>query len=178
MLSGSRAYKRAIRIYKIWYESFSRIPFDDFEMECTSECNGSLQSLDEIDKTYDFNELPKCNKPHEYCTSLITYEDNLGEKKCIIKLLAKLHWSDWGLLNLIYEIRSRKWNLYIETTRSALPWFCAYDKQNFSRYLTVHYYDFLLLKDSRTVTHRFTRSFKMAALLFSYQKVTPSLKWR
>ena len=91
MLSGSRAYKRAIRIYKILYESFSRIPFDDFEMECTSECNGSLQILDEIDKTYDFNELPKRNKPHEYCTSLITYEDNLGEKKCIIKLLAKLH---------------------------------------------------------------------------------------
>ena len=42
MFSGSRAYKRAIRIYKILYESFSGILFDDFELACTSECNGIL----------------------------------------------------------------------------------------------------------------------------------------
>ena len=52
------------------------------------------------------------------------------------------------LFNLICATRSGKWNLYIETIRTALPWFFAYDRQNYSRYLTAHYYDLLLLKDS------------------------------
>ena len=57
MFYGSRAYKRAIRIYKILYESFSRILFHDFELACTSECNVILQILNDIDATHNFNEL-------------------------------------------------------------------------------------------------------------------------
>ena len=53
-----------------------------------------------------------------------------------------------GLLNLIYGTRSGKRNLYMEIIRSALPWFFAYDRQNYMRYITAHYYDFLLLKGS------------------------------
>ena len=85
MFSGSRAYKRAIRIYKILYESFSGILFVDFELACTSECNGILHILDGIDESYDFNELLGSNELQAYCTSLITYKDNLAEKSALSK---------------------------------------------------------------------------------------------
>ena len=50
------------------------------------------------------------------------------------------------LLDLFYATHSEKWNLYIETIRSVLPYFFAYDRQNYSRYLTTNYQDLLLLK--------------------------------
>ena len=49
MFYGSRAYKRAICIYKILYESFSRILFYDFKLACTSECSVILQILNDIE---------------------------------------------------------------------------------------------------------------------------------
>ena len=51
MFYGSRAYKRAICIYKILYESFFRILFYDFELASTSECNLILQILNDIEAT-------------------------------------------------------------------------------------------------------------------------------
>ena len=65
MFYGSRAYKRAICIYKILYESFSRILFYDFELAYTSECNVILQILNDIDATYDFNELLESIELHK-----------------------------------------------------------------------------------------------------------------
>jgi len=50
------------------------------------------------------------------------------------------------LLNLIYATRSGQWDLYVEAVRSTLPWFFAYDRINYSRYLTAHYHDLLALE--------------------------------
>ena len=148
MFSGSRSYKRAIRIYKILYESFSRILCEEFEMECGSECNEIFQILDDIDESYDFNDLLESNELHTYCTSLITYKDSLAEKSSLSKFWLSFLEMVEVLLNIIYATRSGKWDLYIESIRSALPWFFAHDRQNYSRYLTAHYYDLLLLKDN------------------------------
>ena len=89
MFSGSRAYNREIRIYKILYESFSPILFHDFELACTSGCNGILQILDDLNETYDFIEFLESNEQHESCASLITYKDNLTEKSALSKFLLK-----------------------------------------------------------------------------------------
>ena len=57
------------------------------------------------------------------------------------------------LLNLIYATRAGNWNLYVETIKSTLPWFFAYDRTNYSRYLTVHHQDLLTLKDDFPEIH-------------------------
>ena len=94
---------------------------DDFELACTSECNGILQLLDDIDESYDFNELLESNELRELCTSLIIYEDNLAEKRALSKFWLSFLEMIEVLLNLIYATRSGKWNLQIETIRSAFP---------------------------------------------------------
>ena len=58
------------------------------------------------------------------------------------------------LLNLIYATRSGNWDLYIEAVWSTLPWFFAYDSQNYSRYLTAHYYDLAFLHISHPEIYR------------------------
>ena len=103
--SGSRAYKRAIRIYRIIYESFPQILFDDFELACTSECNGIFQLLDE---SYDFDELLESNELREFCRSLITYEDNLAEKGALSKFWFSFLEMIEVLLDLIYATRLGK----------------------------------------------------------------------
>ena len=51
-------------------------------------------------------------------------------------------------LNIIYAIRSGNWNLYKESIHRALPWFFAYDRHNYSKYLTMHYHELLHLEHS------------------------------
>ena len=79
IFSGSHAYKRAIRIYKIMYESFFRIPFDDFELACTSECNGILQLLDDINESYNFNELLESNKMNKVIETTVNKDTKIME---------------------------------------------------------------------------------------------------
>ena len=57
MFTGSRAYKRAIRIYKILYEAFSWTLLDDFELVHTTECSNVRRVIDGVDESYDFREL-------------------------------------------------------------------------------------------------------------------------
>ena len=57
MFTGSRAYKRAIRTYKILYEAFFRILLVDFELVYTTECSEVHPVFDGVDESYDFNEL-------------------------------------------------------------------------------------------------------------------------
>ena len=58
------------------------------------------------------------------------------------------------LFNLIYATLPGKWNLQIESIRNALSWFFAYDRQKYGRYLTAHYYNILLIKDSHPEIYR------------------------
>ena len=116
MFTGPRAYKRAIRTYKILYEAFFRILLDDFELAHTTECSEVHHVIDGVDELYDFNELLENKELQEFCTSLITYKYNLSERSTLIEVL----------LNLIYAIRSGNWVLYIETVQSTLPWFFAF----------------------------------------------------
>ena len=46
----------------------------------------------------------------------------------------------------MYATRAGQWHLYLETVRATLPWFFAYDRPNYSRYLPAHYKDLLTLE--------------------------------
>ena len=137
--TGSRAYKRSIRPYKILYEAFSWILLDDFELAHTTECSEVHHVIDGVDESYDFNELLESKELQEFCTSLITYKDNLAERSILAKFWISFFEMIEMLLNLICTIRSGNWDSNIKTVRSTLPWFFAYGKQNYSRYLTPHY---------------------------------------
>ena len=110
--------------------------------------------IDGVDESYDFNELFESKEPQEFCTSIITYKDNLAERSTLVKFWISFIEMTEVLLNLIHATRSRNWDLYIETVRSTLPWFFAYDRQNYSRYLTAYYCDLAFLNISHPEIYR------------------------
>ena len=98
-----------------------------------------------MDESFHYNELLQSNELQELCTSVITYKDNVAQKSTMTKFWLSFLEMIEVLLNLIYATRLGKWDPYIETIRSILPWCFAYDRQNYSRYLTAHYYDLVFL---------------------------------
>ena len=154
MFTGLWAYKRAICTYKILYEAFSRILLDNFELAHTIECGEVHRVIDGVGKWYDLNELLKSKELQEFCTSLIICKDNLAERSKLAKFWISFLEMIEVLLNLIYAICSGNWNLYIKIVRSTLPWFFAYDRQNYSRYLKAHYYDLAFLNISHPEIYR------------------------
>ena len=154
MLTGSWVYKRTIHTYKILYEAFSRILLDAFELAHPTECSNIHCVIDGVDESYDFNELLESKKVQEFCTSLITYKDNLTERSTLAKFWISFLEMIEVLLNLIYATRSGNWDLYLETIRSTLPWFFAHDRKNYSRYWPVHYYHVPFLNISHPEIYR------------------------
>lgn len=90
--------------------------------------------------------MSECDEMSQYFNGLVTF----NKKLCTTSNLAKF-WIGFLdmielLFNLVYSTRSGNWNIYIESVRIALPWFFAYDRTNYSRYLTVYCQDLLSLE--------------------------------
>ena len=63
MFSGARAYKRAIRVYKIIYKAFSRILLKDFEEDAHSDTASTIQRyLEDVNEDFDFNFMSKSDE--------------------------------------------------------------------------------------------------------------------
>jgi len=52
------------------------------------------------------------------------------------------------IFNIIFATRSGHWALYLISIRQSLPWFFAYDRQNYFRYLTAHYLELVHLESN------------------------------
>ena len=120
------------------YETFFWILLDEFELVHTTECSKVHRVIDDVDESYDFNELLESKELQEFCTSLIPYKDNLPERSTLEKFWIIFFEIIEVLLNLIYFTRSWNWDLHTKTLRSTQPCFFAYDRQNYSRYLAAH----------------------------------------
>ena len=57
------------------------------------------------------------------------------------------------LLCFIRSIREGDWNLHLACIRDMLPWMFAYDRTNYSRYLSVYWCDMMSLEDAHPSTH-------------------------
>ena len=63
MFSGARAYKSAIRVYKIIYKAFSRILLKDFEEDAHSDTASTIQRyLEDVNEDFDFNFMSKSDE--------------------------------------------------------------------------------------------------------------------
>ena len=80
MFSGSCSYNRAVRAYKILYEAFPRILFDDFEMVYISECNDTQRYLRNDDDKSDFIRLLPSKELRDYYTNLKHFKENLAQR--------------------------------------------------------------------------------------------------
>ena len=56
-----------------------------------------------------------------------------------------------NLLCIIYAIKTGDWILYVEFIRELLPWTFVYDRQNYARYLSIHFMEMTNLEEKHKV---------------------------
>ena len=147
MFSGSRAYKRAARVYKILYEAFSRILCEKFEQSNQEVAAAVSAVLETHEESIDFNEVISSAEFLNYSNELINFKDKLAEESNLAKYWISFLDMCETLLNLLFATRSGNWYLYLATLRQTLPWLFAYDRTNYSRYLTAHFQDLMNLEE-------------------------------
>jgi len=58
------------------------------------------------------------------------------------------------LLQFTRSTREANWNLHVECLLELLPWFCAYDRSNYARYLPVYILHILQLPTTHPAAHQ------------------------
>ena len=146
MFTGTRAYKRAVRSYKLMYEAIFQLLLKEFELAYPVTAKEMKTYLEQLKDESNFNTMASSETLVKYCNDLVEFKDKIGQQNDLTTFWLSFLDITETLLNLIYATRSGDWNLYVETIKSTLPWFFAYDRTNYSRYLTVHHQDLLSLK--------------------------------
>ena len=124
------------------------------------------QRLANIDYPFDSGQVFASPVLQQYTTQFIVFNYPF----CEVSDLAKF-WNSFlnmveMFFNLLCSTRAGKCSLYIEAVRNSLLWFFAYDRPNYSRYLTAHYYELLALEANFP---EFLEEFKMETSLFRCQ---------
>ena len=101
----------------------------------------------------ELNSLSESAEFKEYVNKLYDFEEALMSDSVMWRFW-KSYLDIWELfLCIIYATRSGDWELYVESIRSILPWVFAYDRQNYARYLTLHFMDLLNLEENYPRVH-------------------------
>ena len=75
MFSGLRAYKRAIRVYKIIYEAISRLLLKEFEAAHPDSTAAMQKYLESVTEESDFNIIISSEELSKYCNDLLCFND-------------------------------------------------------------------------------------------------------
>ena len=101
----------------------------------------------------ELNSLSESAEFKEYVNKRYDFEETLMSESVMWRFW-KSYLDMWELfLCIIYATRSGDWELYVESIRSILPWIFAYDRQNYARYLTLHFMDLLNLEENYPSVH-------------------------
>ena len=109
--------------------------------------------LKDLPEEFDFNFMAASDELLQYLNALTSFKEELAATSNLAKFWISFLDMVEILFNLIYATRAGNWYLYVESVRSTLPWFFAYDRTNYSRYLTVHHQDLLSLEEDFPEIH-------------------------
>ena len=152
ILSGHH-YNISIRANKIMYEALVRLIWKAFlEASSADECDSAL------DLVKEFNEVgPTMNlfdiTQQDRITAILTMYQSFIEKERLENPTFD-YWSSYidmvqCLLLFLRATREGDWKLHLASLRQILPWFSAYDRVNYARYLPAYISEM----DSLSITH-------------------------
>ena len=133
-----KMYNRSIRANKVVYEALLRMLLEKFQNQqsvtsYTEEINQLHQNLDQ--ETYQ--SILRNERFTSYYNEFEIFLNKLTEDNPLAELWLSYIDMMTIILNIIYATRSGNWKLYISSLKYFLPWVFAYDRFNYSRYMTV-----------------------------------------
>ncbi|XP_041466296.1 uncharacterized protein LOC121416845 [Lytechinus variegatus] len=156
VLSGHH-YNRSIRAHKCIVEALERLRWQaymnslsDVEYASTYEILSKLQS---DFPTFSFTEFVQ---GEDYQAMVSSYRSFVEQRSAQDPTFAL--WSSYiemveVILLFLRGTRQGDWQLHLSSIRSFLPWFFAYDRTNYARYLPVYWHEMNELPNSHPLIH-------------------------
>lgn len=164
VLSGKH-YNRAMRAHKVVFEAIIRMQWTSFEEWLTSEEWPRLDQP-ELDKLKESLSALRSSLSAVHADELMALPSFLELYDRFIQYLHQMACSSpvamfWCsyiemvqlLLQFVRATRTGDWALHLYCVRKMLPWFFAYDRVNYARYLSVYWVDMMSLPDSHPAVH-------------------------
>ena len=149
-------YSRALRIYKLLYESLARMLIlhgkcDDIDLHSTLlDLINTIKNteLNQEERVMAFETLIEGEKFHIYIQELrknVDLPDNH---------MAKYFLGVMDMIEILFlhidSLRTKNWKQFTDSLRLMIPWMLSYDNSNYGRWLPVFWLDMVTLSDEHT----------------------------
>ena len=166
-LLHGKAYNKGVRAHKLLLEALERIQWRSFSSWIENK-NISIENEAEIEKMLkECNSLSSIGNEDELITS---FDSLLKLIPPIVSVLRKfktfgkensdsfMFWEEYLtmvhiLLNYVRAERDGIWDLHLSPVAQMLPYFFAFDRINYSRWISVHLADMRLLPQTAPAVH-------------------------
>ena len=144
-----RKYNRAVRVHKLVYEAMMRLAWKSFLPWLETKHVGEVHNLEQTLKSIEAFQNDVCHAQIEellqsaLCTCIFKlfqdYLDSLRDGSGLSSFwMSYLDMSEI-LLALLRASREGDWMLHLAAIRQMIPWYFAYDKLNYARFLPYYY---------------------------------------
>ena len=151
VLSGHH-YNRSVRAHKLMFEALNRFRWKAFVDSCSDD-----EKLNVFHVAQNLNSVGPTEKIYEVIeqddfTEVMDMYDSFVQKERSANPTFDL-WSSYidmvqGLLLLLRGTREGNWRLHLNSLKHILPWFFAYDRINYARYLPAYISEMENLSDT------------------------------
>lgn len=155
VISGHH-YNRSVRCHKIVAEGLHRLRLQEY-IDQLSEAE-SLEAATVMQLLQDsFPNTFLISVQSESVTNFLQQYEDYVAKKCSENEMYAF-WSSYLemvelLLLFLRGTREGNWELHLSSVREMLPWFFAYGRINYSRYLPVYYLEMICLEETHPDIH-------------------------
>lgn len=157
VISGHH-YNRSIRTHKLMYEALQRMRSQRFLESLTDEeVTSAKKLLKEINDAYATPAFENLNNNVDFTSLLNQYQAFVTQQSGTNPTFA--FWSSYIdivqlLLAFVRATRESDWNLHLSALRFMMPWFFAYDRTNYARYVPAYWLEVISLPDTHPQCHQ------------------------
>ena len=160
-----QCYNRGVRLSKLIYEALVRLAWKGFypwleenHLEDMSHLSKTKQAVNRLHDNMSSDSLNSVLKDASCCKIL----DRFNEYMDYLRFNSGQFASFWisfvdmleVFLALIRASREGNWLLHLAAIRSVIPWCFAYDRHNYSLYLSIYHSQMTRLSETHPVAHR------------------------
>jgi len=156
-----RNYNRGVRLCKLMYEALLRLEWkgfsiwlEEYQSDDLPHLAGMITALESLQENVS-NETIDTVLADASCIRVFNLFDKYLNHLRFSNGQLATFWMSFvdmveNLLALIRSSREGNWMLHLSAIRSMIPWCFAYDKQNYSRYLSIYYCQMTTLQETHS----------------------------
>lgn len=150
-------YNRSIRAHKLTTEAMRRLQISEFldhlpQQECSLHTSTVQTLLDSYPNT--FTDLVESSNAQKLMQSFKQHIENRCQES-----ITYWFWNSYlkmvqSMLLFIRATRQGMWDVHLSTVKEMIPWFFAYGRINYSKYLSIYLEEMSILHQTNPIVHQ------------------------